>query len=106
MGLTLEIEQRLEAAGMVVFFDRDRPNWVAAARQAYEFVKANFPPTSTVRRDDVSKALKPIVEVREDLREHLAREKLRQKYWVDYFVDLIVDRSWDELMEDPDNAAA
>jgi hypothetical protein len=97
MALTLEVEQRLEAVGLVAFFDRYRDDWLTLARQTYSFIKGNFPEGSTIRPDDVAKALKPILEVDEDLRDTLNEGKLKQKYWVSDFTDLVIDRTWDEI---------
>jgi hypothetical protein len=97
MALTLEAEQRLTSAGLVRLFDQHRNEWVAHAKETYGFLKERFPPGAAVRRDDVAKALNPIMEVNELLRKELARKKLRQKYWVCDFVDLIIEHTWDEI---------
>jgi hypothetical protein len=60
-------------------------------------VKQNFPIGSKIRRDDVAKALKPVLEVNEALRDELAERKLRGKFWVLFFTDLIIDRTWDTI---------
>lgn len=97
MGLTLEAEQRLEDVGLVGFFEHHRPEWLAITTETYAYVSGNFPGGSAIRRDDVAKALLPIVEVNEPLKEMLDQNKLRGKFWRSFFTDLVVDRLWDEL---------
>ena len=97
MALTLDAEQRLERAGLITFFADHRDTWLRAATDAHEYLGGSFPPGSTVRPDDVSKVLAPIIEVNERLRNRLAERKMTQKYWTRYFVDLIIDRTWDEI---------
>ena len=97
MGLTLEAEQRLEDVGLVGFFEQHRDEWLAKSQETYGFVSGNFPQGSMIRRDDVAKALLPIVEVNEALKEMLDAEKLRGKFWRIFFTDLVVDRTWNEL---------
>lgn len=97
MALTLEAEQRLMDVGLDTFYNKHKNSWEEAAKQTYGFIKANFPPGAKIRRDDVAKALKPILEVNEDLREELDSNKLRGKFWVSDFADLIIDRCWDQL---------
>jgi hypothetical protein len=97
MALTLEAEQRLESVGLIDFFIERETVWQNAAEETYKFVKQNFPEGSMIRRDDVAKALKPILEVNEGLRDKLAEEKLRGKFWVSFFTDLIIDRTWDTI---------
>lgn len=100
MALTLEAEQRLEAAGLVGLFNQHQAAWLATARQTKTFVRRNFPAGALIRRDDVAKALHPIVEVNETLKIYMDTEKLRGKFWIRFFVDLIVDRTWDQLDEE------
>lgn len=97
MGLTLEAEQRLEDVGLIDFFEKHRPEWLEVARKTFAFVSGNFPPGAAVRRDDVAKALLPIVEVNEALKHMLDENKLRGKFWRSFFTDLVVDRTWQEL---------
>jgi hypothetical protein len=68
-----------------------------AARQTKVFIKNNFPEGSIIRRDDVSKALIPVLEVNEVLKESLNENKLRGKFWIKDFADLIIDKTWDKL---------
>jgi hypothetical protein len=97
MALTLQAEQRLDSVGLVDFFNEHRQSWSNDAHQTYSFIRANFPPGSPIRRDDVAKALLPILEVDERLRTKLNEAKLRQKFWISDFVDLIIDRTWGEI---------
>lgn len=60
-------------------------------------VRRDFPQGALIRRDDVAKALIPILEVNEALRDRLNEYKLRQKFWISDFADLIIDRVWDEI---------
>jgi hypothetical protein len=97
VALTLQAEQRLDSVNLVQFFDGQRATWLNYARQTYQFIRGNFPANSPIRRDDVAKALVPILEVNERLGEKLAESKLRQKFWISDFVDLIIDRTWAEI---------
>jgi hypothetical protein len=97
MALTLEAEQRLDSVGLTALFDGDREAWLDAARQTKAFIAGNFPQGSRIRRDDVAKALIPILEVNEVLKDALNEKKLRGKFWIKDFADLIIDRTWDEL---------
>jgi hypothetical protein len=99
MALTLEAEQRLQSVGLTVLYDKHASVWLKAAKQTKKFMKGNFPTGSLIRRDDVAKALYPILEVNETLREYLESNKLRGKFWVRFFVDLIIDKTWDKLDE-------
>jgi len=97
MALTLEAEQRLENVGLIEFFDVHKPIWLKAAQETHQFLKGNFPFDSTIRPDDVAKALRPVLEVNEELRQKLNEEKLKQKFWISDFTDLIIDRTWPEI---------
>lgn len=94
MALTLEAEQRLERVKLTGFYNLKKATWKKLAKETHAFIKRNFPDGATIRRDDVSKALVPLLEVHEGLRDYLNRKKLKQKYWVGDFTDLIVDRVW------------
>lgn len=100
MALTLEAEQRLDAVGLVDFYRRDEETWLEVVRDTLEFVQRRFPDGSAIRRDDVAKALVPIIEVNEDFQAFRDEEKLRPKYWNTYFADLLIDRTWDDLTGD------
>jgi hypothetical protein len=97
MALTLEADQRLEKVGLVAFFVAHKVEWTTAAKRTYKFIKESFPQNSIIRRDDVAKALLPILEVHSALRNKLSAGKLTQKFWVTDFTDLIIDRVWDEI---------
>ena len=97
MALTLEAEQRLDSVGLVGLFTEHQAVWLEAAKQTKEFVTGNFPAGAKIRRDDVAKALIPILEVNETLKDKLNEQKLRGKFWIRDFVDLIIDRTWEEL---------
>jgi hypothetical protein len=81
----------------VKFFDDHEAAWLATAKQTKKYVTDNFPPGAKIRRDDVSKALTPILEVHEAFRDYLDSNKLRGKFWIKDFTDLIIDRTWDRL---------
>lgn len=100
MALTLEADQRLESVSLVGLFRDHQADWLAAAKQTKTFIKGNFPHGSLIRRDDVAKALIPILEVNEALKDYLSEEKLRGKFWIKDFADLIIDRTWDQLDEE------
>jgi len=102
MGLTLESERRLEAAGVIEHFDENRAAWLAAIQETYRFVETNFPRGARIRKDDIAKAMLPIVEVNEAYQDFRNEGKLRAKYWNSLFADLVVDRTWDELTEEED----
>jgi hypothetical protein len=97
MALTLEAEQRLEAAELIDLYTDHEQTWRDACQETKSYVGTNFPPGALIRRDDVAKAFVTILEVNETLRTHLDGNKLRQKFWVRMFADLIIDRCWDEL---------
>jgi hypothetical protein len=87
-------QPKLDAAGLIAFFEENEAMWRAVAKKAYDYVKGNFPADSSVRPDDVAKALYPIIEVNEDLRTYLNAEKLKQNYWISHFTDLVIERAW------------
>jgi hypothetical protein len=97
MGLSLKVEQWLRDAGLIEFFEQDETPWEALAKESYAYVKRNFPSDATIRRDDVSDALLPLLEVHESLKNYLKEKHLPQKYWFRFFADLIVDRKWDKI---------
>ncbi len=97
MALTLEAEQRLESVNLIQLYQQHAAVWLEAAQETKAFVQNNFPDGAIVRRDDVAKALFPILEVNETLKEYLDGNKLRGKFWIRFFVDLIIDRTWDQL---------
>lgn len=97
MALTLEAEQRLTAVGLVDLFTEHEADWLNAAKETKAFIQGNFPAGSLIRRDDVAKALVPILEVNETLKDELNECKLRGKFWIRDFADLIIDRTWDKL---------
>lgn len=100
MALTLEAEQRLTDTGVVEYYEANQEAWIETVRDAKDFVKRRFPADATIRRDDVAKALAPIVEVHEGYKDYRNREKLRGKYWVKDFADLLIDRTWADLEEE------
>jgi hypothetical protein len=97
MALTLEAEQRLMAVSLAALFDQHQGPWLQAAQETKTFIQGNFPTGSIIRRDDVAKALVPILEVNEILKDKLNEKKLRGKFWIKDFGDLIIDRTWDKL---------
>ncbi len=97
MGLTLEAEQRLQKAGLVDLFNKERKVWLGVSQKTYDFVTDEFPVGAIIRRDDVQKELIPILEVHEGLREYLDSNKLKGKFWISFFADLIIDRTWDQI---------
>ncbi len=97
MALTLEVEQKLEAVGLVELFEADEDRWTDVARQTRVFLRNNFPGNAVIRRDDVAKAMVPILEVNQVLTDYLNENKIRGKHWIRDFADLIVDRAWDGL---------
>lgn len=94
MALTLEAEQRLKKVGLLELFEKDRDEWQELAQRSHDFVRGNFPVESEVRRDDVAKHLRPLLEVHEGLGSFLDENKLKQKYWVTDFGDLILELVW------------
>lgn len=97
MSLTLKVEQRLDAVGLITFFDKRKTRWKRIAQRTYNFVRESFPTEDPVRRDDVAQALLPILQVDKLLGAERNKNKLTQQYWISYFTDLIIDRVWDEL---------
>lgn len=103
MALTLEAEQRMDDVGLVDLFIDFEAQWLATVKSTKKFVVGNFPEGAPIRRDDVSKALIPILEVHEGLKEFRNQEKLRGKFWIKDFADLLIDRTWDRLDEGEDD---
>lgn len=103
MGLTLEGEQRLDAAGVIAHFDENEGAWLATITETYQFVARNFPNGALIRKDDIAKAMLPIVEVNEGYQDFRNENKLRAKFWNSLFADLVVDRTWDQLTAEDGN---
>lgn len=97
MGLTLESEQRLEAAGVIGHYNENEDAWLATIKETRKFVEGNFPTGAKIRKDDIAKALVTIVEVNEGYQDFRNEKKLRAKFWNTLFADLVVDRTWDQL---------
>jgi len=97
MALTLESEQRLARVNLIGVFKGSPARWKGLAKQAYNFVKKNFPAGGPVRPDDVAKVLIPLLEVEATLINYLSANKLKQRYWIRDFCDLILDREWDQI---------
>lgn len=97
MALTLEADQRLEATGLTAFYLEDQAAWLTMTRQTKAFITQTFPDGSVIRRDDIAKAMVPLLEVHAGLREYLDSNKIKAKYWIRDFADLIVDRTWESL---------
>lgn len=100
MALTLEAEQRLDDVEIVLFYEANAEAWLATVRETKKFVKGNFPAGALIRRDDVAKALYPILEVHEEFKDFRNDAKLRGKFWIKDFADLLIDRTWEQLDED------
>ena len=98
MSLTREVERRLEKCGLVALFDTHRASYRLIAKDSHDYLQNNFGGAS-LRRDDVAKALKPVMEINETLQNYLGTRKLTQKYWNQYFTDLIIDRVWEDLTQ-------
>jgi hypothetical protein len=96
MALTLEVEQRLTRANLVAHFDANAKAWQTVSQDAYDYTKSHFH-GEQVRPDDLAKALRPVVEIDQNLRTALDKKKLSQKYWIDYFTNLIIDRTWSKI---------
>jgi hypothetical protein len=104
MALTLEAEQRMRDVGAIAFYEEDAEAWFGTVRDTKAFLEAKFPPGSPIRRDDVAKALVPILEVHEGFKDFRNEQKLRPKYWVRDYADLLIDRAWDRILEEAENA--
>jgi tRNA splicing ligase len=96
MALTLEMEQRLQRAGLVAHLDANAAAWHANAQDAYDYTKKAFA-GQLVRQDDIAKALRAAVEIDPPLRKVLDSKKLAQKFWIDFFTALVIDRTWGTL---------
>lgn len=103
MALTLEAEQRLTDVGIVEFYENDAAAWLNTVKATKKFVKGNFPNGALIRRDDVAKALIPILEVHEEFKDFRNSEKLRGKFWIKDFADLLTDRTWEHLDGDDED---
>jgi hypothetical protein len=104
MGLTATKSLRLEDAGLVKLFSKERQLWRTLAENAYDYVSGGLKDSGEpVRPDDLIAPLIPVLEVTAELRDFLAEKSLRQKYWNQYFAELMVDRLWNELQEEEDD---
>ena len=103
MALTLEAEQRLTDVGAVEFYEGDVNAWLDTVRDTKTFLGAKFPRGALIRRDDVAKALVPILEVHEEFKDFRNEKKLRGKFWIKDFADLLIDRTWEQLEEEGDD---
>lgn len=103
MGLTLEGEQRLEAAGVVQHYLENEAAWLETIIETKKFVAGNFPNGAKIRKDDIAKALVTIVEVNEGYQDFRNEKKLRAKFWNILFADLVIDRTWDKLEAENDD---
>lgn len=101
MALTLEAEQRLTDVGVVQFYEDDADAWYDVVADTKDFIDTQFPEGSLVRRDDVAKALIPVLEVHEGFKDFRNSHKLRQKFWIRDFADLLIDKTW-EMLDDED----
>jgi hypothetical protein len=97
MALTLEAEQRLIDVGLDEFYSDAHESWLNTVQQTKSFVANNFPEGAAIRRDDVAKALYPILEVHEGFKDYRSQQKLRGKFWIKDFGDFVIDRLWDQL---------
>ena len=97
MALTLEAEQRMESVGMIEFYEANANAWFATVQESKKFVTRDFPDGALIRRDDVAKALIPILEVHETFQDFRNEKKFRPKYWIRDFADLLIDRTWEKL---------
>lgn len=98
MSLTLEAEQRMRDVGMIAFYENDAGDWLATVRETRVFLQGKFPTDAPIRRDDVAKALVPILEVHEAFKDFRNEWRLRPKYWIKDFADLLIDRTWDVIV--------
>jgi hypothetical protein len=96
MGMTLDIEQKLERYGLVDFYNQNQNAWQENAQDAYDYTSKVFD-HAQVRPDDLAKTLRPAVEIDKGLQKTLDAKKLSQNYWIDYFTTLVVDRTWDKI---------
>jgi hypothetical protein len=96
MGLTREMELRLERANLVDYFVANQAAWQAVSQDAYDYTRKQFG-DAPVRQDDLAKPLRLVVEIHKGLRDTLDRKKLSQKYWIDFFTSLVIDRTWEAL---------
>lgn len=103
MSLTLEAEQRMRDVGMIGFYEEDADQWRATVRDTKKFLQGKFPADAPIRRDDVAKALVPILEVHETFKDFRNERRLRPKYWIKDFADLLIDRNWDQIEQEDNN---
>jgi hypothetical protein len=95
VALNLNKEKRLEDAGLVGLFERDRKLWTAMTKDAFSYTRKFV--GAVVRPDDVVPTLVPALEVSDRLRTFLAQKKLTQNYWYTWYAELLIDRLWDDL---------
>ncbi len=99
MALTAEEYQSLVNAGLVKFYQKNKPLYQAKAQAAYNHTKTFVAPTGQpVRVDDVIAILEPALRVDPTLSAQLSGStRTSQKYWPRRFGDLILDDLWKEL---------
>ena len=97
MALTLKTQLRLESVSLVQLFEQNRAIWLKTAKDTYDFIRKGYPKGFKIRPDDVSVALRPIIEVNEIFMKKRIVAKLRQQYYVHDFADLVTERVWIEI---------
>lgn len=97
MGLTLEIEQKLEEVGLIAFFEKTKDIWKGLAKEAYDYTRKTYPDSAIIRPDDVAKALTPVLAVHPKLGGFLKEGKIRGRHWIDDFGDLVLEKVWNEI---------
>jgi hypothetical protein len=97
MGLTLEVEQKLEQVGLIAFFDGSDDIWKGLAKEAYDYTRKTYPDGAVIRHDDVAKALIPVLAVHPKLGAFLRKEQIRGKHWIDDFGDYVLEKVWNEI---------
>lgn len=99
MGLKAIEEQRLQRAGFIKFFDKERKHYKELAADAYNYTAKILQPTGLpVRVDDVAGHLSAALEVDKLLTDYRdGNQGTSAAYWVKYFTNLVLDRLWSEI---------
>ncbi len=95
MAITTLKTVRLDNAGLVALFRKDRNHWKEMADRAKKYV-ADFISVSAIHPDDLIPILVPRLELDPKLRVHVERNKLPQNR-IMWFGEYVIDEVWNEI---------
>lgn len=92
MGLTTMKMQRLKDQGFPKLYVDHEAAWKVLLATAVEFLNKGLTKSERIRADDISEALRQILQVDEQFKKYVDEERLPQKYWSEDFAAYIVDQ--------------